>query len=419
MEVTIEELKELLQKQAVLGEKLENILINFRAESKENLKNSDRVLMFATKAIDKIVAFRKNHEVMKKNEAKISEFNYFKERYYEEVEGDYKKLKIRVTTALRNLNIDYPALGERKNASDVDLTDVERRLSTPKGLNESENVVKLSTKLIFFEDLLTEVENYIAAGQLSKAQMAKPFLDTKYDQVTSELELACTEGNGDIDAFRSKVTIVRGRYLSLLAEMGDRDEGQYVAQYVQPLKMKPIEIEPFTGDYTTWTTFEQLFTCYVINNKQYRDIHRLQYLKMFVSDDAAKLISNLEISGENFNEAWELLRKRYSNKKAIRNMHLRLFIHQDKVMTESAFHLKELHDTSRECVTLLQTITAEQIMIHISREKLDKETITVYEQSLDDSREESLIGLLEFIERRYQVLELVHERNRCEEFFEH
>lgn len=128
----------------------------------------------------------------------------------------------------------------------------------------------------------------------------------------------------------------------------------------------------------------------------------MQFLKSLVSSDAAKVIAKMEIIGDNFELAWELLTNRFNNKRAICNIHLETLMNQQNLTSESAFHLKRFHDVSRECAGLLRKVSAEQIIVFILTKKLDKDTHKLYEQSFADPKgEQSLNDFLDFIEKRY------------------
>lgn len=76
-----------------------------------------------------------------------------------------------------------------------------------------------------------------------------------------------------------------------------------------------IKLPTFSGEYQTWKSFHDLFTSMIRNNPALSTVEKMHYLKTCVTGEAARLVSNLSISGDNFSIAWELLVSRYENKR--------------------------------------------------------------------------------------------------------
>lgn len=73
------------------------------------------------------------------------------------------------------------------------------------------------------------------------------------------------------------------------------------------IKLKPIELPTFDGEFMNLPTFSGLFTSLILNNGSIDNIQILQYLKTHVSNEAAKIIDKPEITSDNFAIAWSLL----------------------------------------------------------------------------------------------------------------
>ena len=82
-------------------------------------------------------------------------------------------------------------------------------------------------------------------------------------------------------------------------------------------KPPKIVIPKFSGDRLKWVEFDSIFTSLIINGTGFSDIDKLHYLKSNIEGEAAKVIAGLEITGENFKAAYDLLKERYGDSQVI------------------------------------------------------------------------------------------------------
>jgi hypothetical protein len=68
--------------------------------------------------------------------------------------------------------------------------------------------------------------------------------------------------------------------------------------------------------YENWQLFRDSFTV-MVDKKNIAAVQKLQYLRLALSGSAAQLINSLEITDVNYQVAWELLTKRFENKRLI------------------------------------------------------------------------------------------------------
>lgn len=144
----------------------------------------------------------------------------------------------------------------------------------------------------------------------------------------------------------------------------------------------------------------------MVIDKSYTDIERMQYLKTSITGEAAKLISTMEVTGDNFTKAWTILVNRYENKRAIRDAHVGALLDLPSITKELPVELRKAYDKSKECVELLSSVSKEQIVLYILMSKLPQETRRSYELSLTNPTEDqSLSEFFEFLDKRCQMLE--------------
>ena len=81
------------------------------------------------------------------------------------------------------------------------------------------------------------------------------------------------------------------------------------------VKLPKITIPTFSGQYSEWATFNDLFKALVHNNESLSDCQKLHYLKDHLTGEAEQLIRYTPISDANYSQCWEILEKRYNNKR--------------------------------------------------------------------------------------------------------
>jgi len=106
-----------------------------------------------------------------------------------------------------------------------------------------------------------------------------------------------------------------------------------------------IDLPKFSGTYSEWESFRETFGSLVESDGKLTDTLKFHYLKSCVSDKAAKLISNLTVTDDNYAVAWKLLTKKYENKRALIHSHLESFICFPAIKFENLGELRKLRDT--------------------------------------------------------------------------
>ncbi|XP_026731637.1 uncharacterized protein LOC113496572 [Trichoplusia ni] len=184
------------------------------------------------------------------------------------------------------------------------------------------------------------------------------------------------------------------------------------------VKLPKIELPIFTGKYSEWISFRDLFTSLIYNNKHLDDIQKLHYLKTHLSGEAESLLRHIPITSDNFLICWSQLENRYNNKKYLANCVLKRFMSQRNVVIESSSALKELLDTSSECLHALENLGInvdnwDIIVIYILSLKLDDESRKQWELKISDS--DALPSFREFksfLEQRFRALEFLNTKGQ-------
>lgn len=181
------------------------------------------------------------------------------------------------------------------------------------------------------------------------------------------------------------------------------------------VKLPRIQLPTFSGSYEEWLTFNDLFTSLVHNNSTLSKVQKLHYLKSSVSGEAEVLLRHIQVTENNYDQAWSILKDRFGNKRLIINSLMKRLFSQKKINTSSANQIKTLLDSTSECLNSLETLGLsvwhwDQVIIHLVVQRLDTETHKAWEEYSYDGDSNKLPkwqDLRTFLETKFRTLELV------------
>lgn len=181
------------------------------------------------------------------------------------------------------------------------------------------------------------------------------------------------------------------------------------------VRLPRISIPTFNGNYTEWQSFHDLFVALIHNNASIENVQKLHYLKSSLTGDAEVLLRQFSITGDNYADAWSILKKRYNNKRYIANNIFKKFFGQRALSLESATAIKQLLDTTVECINALKKLGLpteewDAIIVFVVVSKLDVNTHKQWEETISGDKSDDLPkleALKTFLETRFRTLEMV------------
>ena len=87
------------------------------------------------------------------------------------------------------------------------------------------------------------------------------------------------------------------------------------------VKLPKLSLPYFDGNPTQWTAYWDSFKSTIHNHPDLSKVDKLKYLQTSLTGDAAQTISGFQITSKNYDEAIELLEKRFGNKQIIISRH--------------------------------------------------------------------------------------------------
>jgi len=97
------------------------------------------------------------------------------------------------------------------------------------------------------------------------------------------------------------------------------------------IKLPTIALPTFEGDTCHWLYYRDTYEALIVNNTTISNVQKFHYLIASLKNEAKNLISNLQITNENFLVAWQLVTQRYNNKQLIAMKHAKHLCHLPQV----------------------------------------------------------------------------------------
>ncbi|XP_029173395.1 uncharacterized protein LOC114942238 [Nylanderia fulva] len=125
------------------------------------------------------------------------------------------------------------------------------------------------------------------------------------------------------------------RILEQQGQMLERMSTHSGAPRESQVKLPTIKLPTFSGNIEDWKRYADTFKT-LIHDSDLSGVQKHQYFVGSLSGPAARIIESIEISEQNYIIAWELLRKRYEDDRAIRKRHIQCLFELPRVHRESA-----------------------------------------------------------------------------------
>lgn len=151
-----------------------------------------------------------------------------------------------------------------------------------------------------------------------------------------------------------------------------------------------IKLPNFSGDYQSWRSFHDLFTALIKDNMDLSSVEKMHYLKTCVTGEAARLVGNLPVSGDNFAVAWALLVSRYENKRYLVTAQLDRITGLKPLKTKSAQGLRAFLTTISEAMGAIRALGCavhhwDPLLLHLLVRLLEPDTREAWEVKLGSS----------------------------------
>ncbi|KAK9739423.1 Protein of unknown function (DUF1759) [Popillia japonica] len=142
---------------------------------------------------------------------------------------------------------------------------------------------------------------------------------------------------------------------------------------------------------------------------------KFQYLQASLQGEALNVVRSLEISNNTYEVAWNLLKRRYDNKKLMISTHIKAIFNITEITKESHAALRNLCDSLQKHLRALEMLKQpvkmwDLILLHIMSTKLDYNTNKEWETLISKKGEDDMPTvneLIEFLHQRCRLLETI------------
>lgn len=177
------------------------------------------------------------------------------------------------------------------------------------------------------------------------------------------------------------------------------------------IKLPTISLPKFDGSSENWLEFRDTFSSLIHENPDLPAVQKFHYLKASLTNLAEQIIKSITISDSNYEIAWNLICKRFNNRRSLIENHVRSLFNLENINKISAQSLRDLLDNTTKNIRALENLelTSEKwgeiFLTHFLSEKLDNETSKKWQEYKLKFEVPSFEDFKKFIENRAQLLE--------------
>lgn len=269
----------------------------------------------------------------------------------------------------------------KRSSAKGQITKFKNYLSTISLCEDLTNIqlTELNLKLAKFEALSVKVDDLQNDIEVLNSENISSEIDER-DNIERDIIINIATAKSIIEQ-HTKKTECENRRASMYADASYSADCQDYFGF----KLPQIHISKFDGTYFRWLEFRDTFENLIHNNSRILPIHKFHYLNSYLEGDAARVISNLEVSSANYNEAWKLICQRYNNKRILINHHLNALFNVKPLQRESERSLRFLVDHVTKNLRALSTLGQptdkwDILIIFMLSSKLDSSTLAKWEE---------------------------------------
>jgi len=224
--------------------------------------------------------------------------------------------------------------------------------------------------------------------------------EQEYFSITTKMEHLILDGQSAVDTSNNAQTV--------LVESNARDISQ--------VHLPKISIPRFNGNYENWYPFYNTFESMIHSNTRLTNIQKFHYLISSLEGDATHVIQSLEINSDNYQEALDLLKQRYDDKRIITQEHIKALFDLTPVAKGNHIALRKLIDDVMRHLRSLKGLNRpteqwDDLIIYLITTKLDTNTIKDWEDNVQRENMPTLKEMIDFLVHKCKALSAISKRN--------
>lgn len=173
------------------------------------------------------------------------------------------------------------------------------------------------------------------------------------------------------------------------------------------LNLPPINLKTFDGDLKNWPSFFECFNNAVHNNTNLSKSDKVFYLSGILSKSALTAISDIPPTADNYDLIYSTLVDKYQDIRTLATTYLQQIINLKPLTTTSADGLNIFLDKFAASVCAFDRLNISNkkdfIFLFLALQKLDKETIRNFENSVRSEKLPTCEFLVKFIKEQVKI----------------
>ena len=130
-----------------------------------------------------------------------------------------------------------------------------------------------------------------------------------------------------------------------------------VTPHVNMVRLPKLSLPHFSGNVTKWATFWDSYNSAIHQNDDLTDVDKFNYLRSVLERTAYESISGLTLSSANYQEAIDILQKRFGNKQLIISKHMEILLNIEAVASvQNVKGLRQLYDDVESHIRSLKSL---------------------------------------------------------------
>ena len=126
------------------------------------------------------------------------------------------------------------------------------------------------------------------------------------------------------------------------------------------MKLPKISLPHFHGDPVKWTSFWDAYKSAIHSNLELSEVDKFNYLRSLLDRSALDAIAGLTLSSANYQQAIEILHKRFGNKQVIISKHMDTLMSMEPITSDRNLkELRRLYDHTESHVRSLRSLGIE------------------------------------------------------------
>ncbi|KMQ82728.1 hypothetical protein RF55_22041 [Lasius niger] len=195
---------------------------------------------------------------------------------------------------------------------------------------------------------------------------------------------------------------------------GDKEMKKENRRKEDNIKLQNIQLKPFNGILKEYIGFRQQFRIAVEENENLTDVEKFIYLKSLLTENANEMIDGLEVKGESFKIALEILEKNFGNEEKMIKFHINKIIQLGRVTdSNNLIQLRRLLNSVNIHLRNLNTLKVNpeaKFIIPILQQLFPEDMQILYKRQQKTEEEESVEEMLNFFEKELQIKENIKEK---------